>query len=239
MPIVITNDDGIDAAGLRALAGAVEAACGAEVYIVAPDRGYSGCSQQVTMHAPIPVTERGPREFAIGGTPADCARLAITTLAPNCRLILSGINHGGNMGHDILLSGTVGAAREAACLGVSAVAFSQYLRGGREVDWPRTARWAVAVLGTLPLDNSGPAQLWNVNFPFRDGADGALPPVARCEPCPRPLPVAYAFSEGACTYDGSRYHERAQEEGTDVSACFGGSIAVSRLPVAVFRESGR
>jgi 5'-nucleotidase len=231
-PIVLTNDDGIDAPGLQSLAGAVRAAAGGPVYIVAPDRGYSGCSQQVTMNEPIAVAQRSPFDFAVDGSPADCVRLAITTLVPGCRLVLSGINHGGNLGHDILLSGTVGAAREAALLGVSAIAFSHYLRGGLPVDWPVAAAWAVTVLDALPDAGDGVASLWNINFPHRDPGDATVPPIIECSPCARPLPVSYTLVDGAYHYDGGKYHQRAQEQGTDVHTCFGGAIAVSRLPIA-------
>lgn len=232
-PIVLTNDDGIDAPGLRALAAEVQRAAASPVYIVAPDRGYSGCSQQITMHEPIAVEQRGPREFAVSGSPGDCVRLARFSLVPDCKLVLSGINHGGNLGHDILLSGTVGAAREAAMLGIHAVAFSHYLRGGLETDWPRAAAWALAVLDSLTLDSSGEASLWNVNFPHLDEPAPAMPPVVRCRPCSRPLPIAYTQRNGLYAYDGGRYHARAREAGTDVEACFGGAIALSRLATGV------
>lgn len=236
-PIVLTNDDGIDAAGLQALAAALEMALGAAPYVVAPDRCYSGASQQVTMSTPISVEQRGPRTWAVGGSPADCARLAITDLAPGCRLVLAGINHGGNLGHDIYVSGTVGAAREAALLGVNAVAFSHYLRPGVEVDWTGAARWAMQVLESLPLKSGTAAALWNVNFPHLDPPLEAMPPVHHCTPCSRSLPIGYTYREGVYHYDGGRYHTRAQDEGTDVAVCFGGGIAVSPLPTVFSKIS--
>lgn len=236
-PVVLTNDDGIDAPGLRALATAIEAAWGEVPYIVAPDRCYSGCGQQVTMQGPIAVEERGPREYAIGGSPADCARLARMELVPECTLVLAGINHGGNMGHDIYLSGTVGAAREAAVLGVPAVAISQYLRGGLDVDWSQSARWAVATVQQILETNDTQTRLWNINLPHVDAGVTGEPEIVHCHPCSRALPVAFYRENGAYVYDGGRYHKRTQEVGTDVSACFGGSIAVSPLPVAPAGQS--
>lgn len=232
-PIVLTNDDGIDAEGLRALAAAVEALSGAAVCIVAPSRGYSGCSQLVTMHEPIHVTQRRDREFAVDGSPADCVRLALTNFAPDCRLVLSGINHGGNLGHDIHLSGTVGAAREAALLGVNAVAISHYLRPGIPHDWPRAAEWAVSVLKSLPLDTGAGGHLWNVNLPHAGETARDMPRVEYCRPCRRSLPIAYTLKDGAYHYEAGHYHTRIQDDGTDVSACFGGAITISELPVTL------
>lgn len=232
-PVVITNDDGIDAPGLRALAAAVGEAWGEAPYIVAPDRCYSACSQQVTMRSPIAVQERGPREFAVGGSPADCARLAKAVLVPDCALLLAGINHGGNMGHDVFLSGTVGAAREAVLLGLPAIAISQYLRGGLPVDWLRSARWAVAVIRDLLKPDGGGMRLWNINLPHLETEGQALPAVTRCRPCSRPLPIAYTREDGAYRYNGGLYHTRPQDAGTDVSVCFGGAIAVSALPATL------
>jgi len=232
LPILLTNDDGFDAAGMQALAAALEAKTGEAPYIVAPNRCYSGASQQVTMSAPIQVERRGPRAWSIDAAPADCARIGITQLAPDCRLVLSGINHGGNLGHDIYVSGTVGAAREAALLGVNAVAVSHYFRPGVAVDWARAADWAMAALATLSWETEDNACLWNINLPHFEGALDATPPIQRCSPCNRALPIAYTLKDGAYFYDGSRYHTRSQEPGTDVAVCFGGSIAVSALPAA-------
>lgn len=227
--LILTNDDGFDAPGLQALAAALEPEFGERLYIAAPDRCYSGGSQQVTMSSPIPVEERGPRRWAIGGSPADCARLALTVLGPRDALVVAGINHGGNMGHDVFLSGTVGAAREAALLGGAAVAVSHYLRPGIPLDWPRAAEWTAVVLREIFAGDCPPGALWNVNLPHHEPGPRPMPQVVSCAPCPAPLPIAYTFAEGAWHYDGHRYHTRTRTPGTDVAACFGGSIALSRL----------
>ena len=227
--IILTNDDGFDAPGLQCLAAALQPLLGDGLYIAAPDRCYSGGSQQVTMATPISVEMRGPRRWAIGGSPADCARLALTCLAPECAIVVSGINQGGNMGHDIFLSGTVGAAREAALMGATAVAVSHYLRPGIPLDWNRAARWTVQVLQELLDWPRGESILWNVNLPHHESGDRPMPEVVKCIPCPKPLPIDYTFDGTAYRYEGRRYHERARDPGTDVTACFGGAIAVSRL----------
>lgn len=229
--LILTNDDGFDAPGLQHLAAALEPLVKGNVYIVAPDRCYSGGSQQVTMSEPITVAQRGPRQWAVSGSPADCARLALTCLVPDCAVVVSGINHGGNLGHDIFLSGTVGAAREAALLGATAIAVSHYLRPGMALDWPRAARWTAAVLEAILDGNHRGGELWNVNLPHHEPGDIPMPRVINGIPCRKPLPIAYTRTGDTYCYDGRRYHERACDTGTDVSICFGGSIAVSRLGV--------
>lgn len=229
LSIILTNDDGFDAPGLQALAAVLEPLFVEGLYIVAPDRCYSGGSQQVTMSSAIKVASRGPRRWAVGGSPADCARIALTCLAPECSVVVSGINQGGNLGHDIFLSGTVGAAREAALLGASAIAVSHYLRPGIALDWPRAARWTAAVLEELLAGPRAGRELWNINLPHHEPGEVPMPAVVKSIPCPKPLPIAYTVRDGAYHYDGHRYHERPCDPGTDVAACFGGFIALSRL----------
>lgn len=229
-PIVLTNDDGIEAEGLRALEAALAPHVEGQLYTVAPGRCYSGCSQQVTMNTPIPVAHVGERRYAVDGSPADCVRLALKELVPDCKLVLSGINHGGNMGHDILLSGTVGAAREGAVLGVRAIALSQYFHGRAAVDWAEAATRVLQALAAIEAQGDESTLLWNVNLPNVD-LPGTETAISFCRPCVEPLPIAYTRSNGAYAYDGARYHDRTRVPGTDVAACFGGSIAISRLAV--------
>jgi 5'-nucleotidase len=230
VPIVLTNDDGIGAKGLDALAAALEPLVGEGLHVVAPARCHSGCSQQVTMDAPLAVSSTGPNRYAVSGSPADCVRLALTKLVPSCGLVLSGINHGGNMGHDILLSGTVGAARESAMLGVPAIAISQYFQGKPTTDWEQSAANAIRALAAIDGLAPGEASLWNVNLPHASSS-GRDADVVFCRPCVAPLPISFQEREEGYSYDGSRYHERQTRPGTDVTACFGGDIAVSRLQV--------
>lgn len=120
--ILCSNDDGIDAPGIAALVAAV-AEIG-ELWTVAPASERSAQSHALTMHEPLRADPRGPRRFAVSGTPADCAYLALRHLVPTPDLVLSGINAGSNLGADVWYSGTVAAAREACLQGVSAVAVS-------------------------------------------------------------------------------------------------------------------
>ncbi|MBA2481584.1 MAG: 5'/3'-nucleotidase SurE [Planctomycetes bacterium] len=221
--IVLTNDDGIDAPGLAALISAVGQM--GETVVVAPMSEWSGCGHKVTTHAPIRCERRGDA-YAVDGTPGDCIRVALHEIVRDAGWVLSGINAGGNLGADIVHSGTIAAAREAALHGRSSIAVSHYIRRGATIDWPRAARFAGAVIADLVREPPGPGCLWNVNLPHTD--DDAMPPVVRCEPDPSPLPLAFRRDGDAFTYSGN-YHQRARVPGSDVSVCFGGAISVSRI----------
>lgn len=126
MIILVSNDDGFEAPGLRELARAAEAL--GEVWVVAPDSEMSAVSHALTMHRPLRVTQRSERAFAVSGTPADCVYLAVHNLLPEApALVLSGINRGANLGDDVHYSGTVAAAMEACLMGLPAVAVSLYV----------------------------------------------------------------------------------------------------------------
>jgi len=226
MRIVLTNDDGIDAPGLDALAAAA-GRLGGEAVVVAPLEPHSGCGHRVTTDRPLRIHEAGPGRFAVAGTPADCVRLALASLAPDAALVLAGINAGGNLGVDVHHSGTVAAAREAALHGRRAVAASQYHRRGTVIDWERAARWLEEVFARLPLDATSPGEFWNVNLPDL-AASADDPAVVECALDASPFTLAYRATDDGWHYD-CRYHERPRRAGGDVDVCFSGGIAVSRL----------
>lgn len=227
MKILLTNDDGIDAPGLAALADAVSESLGPEVIIAAPAEPHSGCGHRVTTGRPIMVEGVAAGVFRVHGTPADCVRIALARLAPDVTLVLSGINEGGNLGADIHHSGTVAAAREAALHGRAALAASQYHRRGSTIDWQRAAAWLAQVLAMLRSRPNVPGAFWNVNLPDLDPM--APPPdVVDCPVDPSPFALDYALTDGGWHYGGN-YHERPRLPDGDVATCFGGQIAVSRL----------
>ena len=118
-----TNDDGIHAPGLSLLAD-VAAGIG-RVTVVAPDRQRSGSSHSLTLHSPLRTTQVGENRISLDGTPTDCVLLALNKLCrPKPDFVLSGVNHGANMGEDVLYSGTVAAAMEGTILGTKAIAVS-------------------------------------------------------------------------------------------------------------------
>lgn len=123
MRLLLTNDDGILAQGLECLRAAAEPL--GEVTVVAPDREQSATSHSLTLHHPLRPIRRGERRWQVDGTPTDCVMLAIEALMPERPdFVLSGINHGQNMGEDVLYSGTVAAAMEGLALGVPSIAIS-------------------------------------------------------------------------------------------------------------------
>ena len=118
--ILVTNDDGIHARGLQALADAL-APLG-EVHVVAPDREQSAVGHALTLHRPLRVDRVADRKFAVNGTPSDCVNLAVLGLLPEPPvLVASGVNHGSNLGDDVTDSGTVSAAMEGTLWGVSSL----------------------------------------------------------------------------------------------------------------------
>jgi 5'-nucleotidase len=161
--ILVTNDDGVDAAGLSADAEAM-AALG-EVFVVAPDGNRSANSHALTLERPLRATELKPNWFSCDGTPADCVHLALNGLLRDRRpdLVLSGFNQGGNLGQDITYSGTVMAAFEATLIGVPALAASVDARGDFEFSG---VAWAATVVAREVLAHGLPrATLLNMNAP--------------------------------------------------------------------------
>jgi 5'-nucleotidase len=123
MRLLCTNDDGILAHGLQCLVRAAEQL--GEVTVVAPDREQSATSHSLTLHHPVRPRRLGDRRFQVDGTPTDCVMLAVEALmSERPDFVLSGINHGQNMGEDVLYSGTVAAAMEGLSLGIPSIAVS-------------------------------------------------------------------------------------------------------------------
>jgi 5'-nucleotidase len=227
MVFLLTNDDGIDAPGLAALADVV-AGMGPNVW-VAPCVGQSGCSHRVTTGEPLRTVLRAHGQWAIEGTPADCVRLGLKRLAPELTWVLSGINHGGNLGADVHHSGTVAAVREAALHGFPGIALSHYHKRDTDIDWQRAARLLRPVVQDLVGKAWTPGTFWNINLPHL--APGAPDPEVVVCPLDRsPLPLDFREEGGHWRYDAD-YHERPRRPGSDVDVCFGGKIAVTLLSI--------
>lgn len=163
--LLLTNDDGVLAPGLRTLAAALDEV--AEVVVVAPDREQSASGHALTLHRPLRMEMIEDNVYSVDGTPTDCVNLALLWLMREERpaMVVSGVNHGLNLGDDVTYSGTVSATFEGSLLGVPSVAFSQDQR-----DPDRQAAAAFArrlVLELLDRDFAQPLLL-NVNFPARD-----------------------------------------------------------------------
>lgn len=227
MTFILTNDDGIAAPGIAALQSALEQYGITNGVIVAPEAALSGCSHQVTRGAPIGIDRRSERAIAIAGTPADCTRVALSYLCPDTRMVLSGINAGGNLGADVYASGTVAAVREAALHRVPAIALSHYIKRGQPIDWAIATRLTVKVLQEL-LDHPWEAgTFWNVNLPHLT-PDDPDPAIVFCKLCTQPLPTDYELETSTIRYVGE-YSLRPRDPGADVEVCFSGQIAVTRI----------
>jgi len=165
--ILVSNDDGILAPGIAALAEACRAA--GQVTVVAPDREQSGTSHSLTLHRPLRPQRRHDGSFQVDGTPTDCVLLAVGALLPERpEFVFSGVNHGPNMGEDVLYSGTVSAAMEAVTLGIPGVAISL---ASRQFELLATYQNLLAglVRRILAVEQFPPTILLNINLPDLPG----------------------------------------------------------------------
>ena len=226
MKFLITNDDGVHAPGLAALARAASTL--GEVVVLAPHEHVSGCSHQATTHRPLELRSLERDRYELDGSPVDCIRVALAHLAPDVDWVLAGVNEGGNLGADTYLSGTVAAAREACLLGKPAIAISQYRRQ-LPINWELATGWTLEIARLLIERGPEPGRFWNVNLPHP--ADSKQPACVFCPLDPNPLPVQYSLEDGKLRYQGN-YHERARTAGHDVDVCFSGSIAVTLMQLA-------
>ncbi len=222
--VVLTNDDGIDAPGIQALEQACEEF---NPVVVAPELSHSSMSHHINTENVIEVKQQGKQRFRVRAGPADCARLAKMHLAPQADWLIAGINRGGNLGMDVCYSGTVAAAREAALLGWPAIAISQLIVRGRELDWGLAAARAGRVIRVIAKLAVAPGQYWNVNLPHLE-PESAEPELVFCKLDTNPLPVRYRVEGDGYHYSGY-YPDRLRFPGLDVDLCFSGKITATRM----------
>lgn len=236
MKILLSNDDGYQSPGLRVLADALRSL--GRVIVVAPDRDRSGASNSLTLDVPIRAHRLGPDLYRVEGTPTDCVHLAITGLLDDePDLVIAGINHGPNLGDDVIYSGTVAAATEGRFLGLPAIAVSiashepQYLETAA-----RVVVQLVAGLQCRPLASS---VILNVNVPdlplesIRGFAATRLGHRHKAEPV-----IADRDPRGRTIYwVGSAGPEQDAGPGTDFHALREGFVSVTPLQVDLTRHS--
>lgn len=242
MRVLLTNDDGIEAAGLQSLRRALLELPGIELAVIAPDGNRSGMARSITTRRPLWVQEvdfeDGTVGYATDGTPVDCVRLSRLGLIEGfeAELVVSGINHGSNLGDDITYSGTVAAALEAIVLGLPGIAVSQqsseleldFRAGGGfpfELAAAFTAR-LVAELEDVPLP---PATLLNINVP---GCEPSGVEVARLgkRVYTDELALVDEAARGRRLYRIYGEASYARDEiGTDLHAVASGRIAVTPI----------
>ncbi len=230
--ILVTNDDGIHAPGLKVLERIAKSLC-PDVWVVAPETEQSASSHALTLRRPLRSRKLARRHFTVDGTPTDCVLVAhrhiLRERPPD--IVLSGINHGGNLGEDVTYSGTVAAAMEAAILGVRAVALSQMRQAEGRIDWRTAERFAPDILRHLASIAWRHDLLINVNFP-------PLPPedVSGVRPCRQGrreegTTISEGLDPGGRPYlwVGNFLSDTSRDRGTDLAAVMEGAIAVTPL----------
>ncbi|MBM3504126.1 MAG: 5'/3'-nucleotidase SurE [Alphaproteobacteria bacterium] len=170
--ILVTNDDGIHAPGLKVLE-AIAAKLSRDVWVVAPELEQSASSHSLTLHQPLRVRHVSPRRFAVSGTPTDSVVMAINQLVPDRKpdLVLSGVNRGANLAEDVTYSGTIAAAMEGTLLGVPSIALSQAYVAPHPVHWATAERHAPALIRKLLAAGWPSEVLLSINFPAVRASD--------------------------------------------------------------------
>lgn len=229
MRILVSNDDGVHAEGIRALSEAL-AACG-EVIVVAPDRNRSGASHSLTLEVPLRVTRIAETGYhAVKGTPTDCVHLAVNELVrPEPDMVVAGINHGANLGDDVIYSGTVAAATEGRHLGFPSLAIS--LVG--KTHFATAAHYAALLVKGMMVHPLPTDQILNVNVPDlpldqikgirvtrlgnRHRAESVI-----CTEDPRGQPIYWIGPPGS---------QQDAGEGTDFAAIEQGYVSITPLTI--------
>ena len=229
MRILVSNDDGVHAEGIRALSEAL-AACG-EVIVVAPDRNRSGASHSLTLEVPLRVTRIAETGYhAVKGTPTDCVHLAVNELVrPEPDMVVAGINHGANLGDDVIYSGTVAAATEGRHLGFPSLAIS--LVG--KTHFATAAHYAAQLVRGMMVHQLPADQILNVNVPDlpldqikgirvtrlgnRHRAESVI-----CSEDPRGQPIYWIGPPGS---------QQDAGEGTDFAAIEQGYVSITPLTI--------
>ncbi len=235
MHFLISNDDGLSARGIGVLAERIGQL--GRITIVAPDRNCSGASNSLTLESPIRTREVEPGVHRVSGTPTDCVHLALTgLLSEDPDMVISGINHGANLGDDVIYSGTVAAAMEGRFLGLPAVAVSLVF-DERPTHFETAAEAAARLVEQLSRDPLPADTILNVNVPDRPWSEikgfevTRLGHRHRAEPCietldPRGRPMYWVGPAGA---------EQDAGPGTDFDAIRRGYISVTPIHVDLTR----
>lgn len=250
MRVLLTNDDGIEAEGLQVLRRALAAVPDVDLQTIAPDGNRSAIGRGITTRRPLMVGEvefdDGTVGYATDGTPVDCVRLAKLGLIPGWEpeLVVSGINHGANLGDDITYSGTVAAALEGVLLGLPAIAVSQQsaaremdFRLGDRFDFDEGARFCARLVEELDRIPLSAGTLLNVNVPAGDAAGVVAARLGKR--IYRDELKLQSEEEGKRKYwiygDDPGYQEI---EGTDLAAVAAGYVAVTPLHLDLTYEAG-
>jgi len=239
MRILLTNDDGIAAPGLQAVRRALRELDGVSVEVIAPNRNRSATARSITTRSPLTVEEvefeDGDKGYATDGTPVDCVRFSeVGLIGGRPDLIVSGINHGANLGDDITYSGTVAAALEGIILGIPALALSQqssrglgYLSG--DFDFTIAAAFAAGLVRKLTSAEMPEATLINVNVPASEPTGIEVTKLGK-RIYNDELKLLDETEDGHKRYEIYGWRPSHEEiEGTDLHAVANGRIAVTPI----------
>jgi 5'-nucleotidase len=228
MNILLTNDDGIEAAGINSLFEILSEKN--NTFMVAPASEKSACSNAITVRTDVKIKKISDNKFAIDGYPADCVNIGLHGgIIPRVDLVISGINHGPNLGDDVFFSGTVAAARSAFIFGVSGIAFSiDSIGGSRYFD--DASRFMLGFIGDLNFGSSDARLCLNVNYP--DLPAESVAGVKYTSLCKREYRDSYRVmhsdkNELTLRLDGTIFTGR--RDGTDFDAVKNSYISVTPL----------
>ena len=235
MKILVSNDDGYLATGINVLADALAKI--ADIVVVAPDRNRSAASNSLTLQDPLRISRVGENRYRVNGTPSDCVHLALTGfLEEEPDLVVSGINHGANLGDDVIYSGTVAAAMEGRFLGFPTIAVS--LVGHRMQHFDTAARVAAELVQRLERDPLPSEFIFNVNVPDRPYDELTGITTARLGFRHKSEPVVKSADPHGRTiyWVGPAGDSQEAGEGTDFYAVEQGAVAITPLKIDLTRH---
>jgi 5'-nucleotidase len=231
MKLLLTATESFDSPGFIALNKLANVVVGkkGECASVTPTERASYSAHRVTVGRPLTLTRVRDLIFTLDGTPVDCVRIASRIVMPEVNWVIAGLNRGGNLGAEIFASATVAAAREAAILGIPAIAISHVRERGREIDWDLAVKRSISLVRALinsPLERGS---FWNINLPHprhdRDQLEVVFRPLDTS-----PLEIEYEQVKNKFTFR-QQYHAPPILRGHDVEACIQGKITVTRLSI--------
>jgi 5'-nucleotidase len=235
MRIMVTNDDGINAPGLKVMQE-IARQLSDDVWVVAPETDQSGASHSLTLHEPLRQRQVADKTYAIRGTPTDCVIMGVRHILADSppALVLSGVNRGANIAEDVTYSGTIAGAIEGTLLGVRSIAMSLatgFDRSGR-IKWETPVSHGPALVRQLLTAEWAPGVLMNVNFPDRDPGDVAgMQVTVQGRRDQNLLHIDKRTDTWGNPYFWLGFERRRSNpaEGTDLAAVYAGRISVTPL----------
>jgi 5'-nucleotidase len=242
MRILVSNDDGIHAPGLKILEK-VARSLSKDVWVVAPEYEQSGASHSLTLTLPLRLRKINARKYAVRGTPTDCVMMAMHEIFKDKRpdLLLSGVNRGANLGEDVTYSGTVAVAMEGSLLGVPSIALSQCFQHGHPVKWGTAEHHAPKVIRKLLKTGWAKDTLINVNFPdvVADSVTGIeVVPQGKRDLTDLLLDARVDARNVPYYWIGFRRQKDKYKRHTDLGATEAGAISVTPLQLDLTHKTG-